>query len=135
MKERFAFITDSAHVVNDLSRFPAYIDPFSRRCLLLANSALIHFHFPELRPTVDELLLREGLVEVNRSYLNELESSLNSKPRMVAALVDALQVDRSEVRLRIRDVVQNCDAECSLQEALDDEGGSHDAAGIQPSAH
>ena len=103
MKERFGFDKDPTHVRYDISacdKWPK--DEFSRRCFALCNAALVHFHFPELSSEMSTILAAEGLTVVARELTDSLHKSLDSKPRMIAALVKALAIREDEVLLRAR---------------------------------
>jgi hypothetical protein len=121
MKERFGFEKDPIQVRADISAYHEWPgDEFSRRCLALCNAALVHFHFPDLSSEMDAILAAEGLTQVAQDLITILDSHLDSKPRMVEALVKALEIDVDDVQLRARNLRDACDVGAPLRKWLDD---------------
>jgi len=123
MEVEFGFIKDSSHVARDLQECEDGIDDeFTRKCFLFLNWLLATRHFPEFKARLCALLKREGL-EQNAQLL---EASINaagaSKPRMVAALVDVLEIPRDEVLLIVRDPKTGSDRGALLDVVIAAEG-------------
>jgi hypothetical protein len=121
MNERFGFEKDPIHVREDISTYQDWpSDDFSRRCLALCNAALVHFHFSELSSEMDAILAAERLTRVAQDLITILDNCLDSKPRMVEALVKALEIDVDEVQLRARNLRDACDVGGPLRKWLND---------------
>lgn len=124
MQSELGFPKDPTHIANDVQACERGIDDeFSRQCVLFLNWLLASLHFPAFQSRLRVLLEVENLVERADTLQAAIMAAGTSKPKIVAALVDALGIPREEVRLLIRDPKARLDKDASLDAVLDDEAG------------
>lgn len=120
MEDEFGYPKHDSHVVEDLSSIGIETDPTLLHAILLTTWLLSNRLFPQHVERIDGLLKEHGLFQTAETLLAEFVEARGAKAKVVAALIKALGIPDTEVRLRHRDPEANGqDTGAMLREVLE----------------